>query len=88
MARRRRDRRGSGEESGAKSPPRSSSQTRTEAKADDQALTPNRRTAIYAGAGLLLVILGFFLLHLGSLALAPVLLVLGFLVFIPLAIVK
>jgi hypothetical protein len=38
--------------------------------------------------GVLTVLLGFFLLAQGSMALAPFLLILGFLVFFPLALVK
>ena len=45
-------------------------------------------TGVYGAAGLLTSILGFFLLAQGSINLAPVLLLIGFLVFFPLALVK
>lgn len=45
-------------------------------------------TGLYGAAGLLTSALGFFLLAQGSINLAPVLLLIGFLVFFPLALVK
>ena len=43
---------------------------------------------MYGGAGLLSAVLGFILLAQGSINLAPVLLLIGFLVFFPLALVR
>lgn len=45
-------------------------------------------TAIFGAAGLLTAVAGFFLLSQGSLAFAPVLLVVAFLVFFPLALTR
>ena len=45
-------------------------------------------TGVYGGVGLLSVGLGFFLLARGSINVAPVLLLVGFLIFFPLALVK
>jgi hypothetical protein len=45
-------------------------------------------TGVYGGVGLLSATLGFILLAQGSINLAPVLLLIGFLVFFPLALVK
>lgn len=45
-------------------------------------------TAIFGGAGVLTAASGFYLLSQGSIALAPVLLVLAFLVFFPLALTR
>ena len=45
-------------------------------------------TGVYGGVGLLLAVLGFILLAQGSINLAPVLLLIGFLVFFPLALVR
>ena len=46
------------------------------------------RTGVYGGVGLLSAVLGFILLAQGSINLAPVLLLIGFLVFFPLALVR
>lgn len=51
------------------------------------ALQFTRRNGIFAGAGLVCVVGGFALLAQGSITLAPVLLVLGYVVFLPLAII-
>ena len=60
---------------------------RTAAGAREDA--PFTRTgAIFGGLGLATVIAGFVLLAQGSISIAPVLLVIGFLVFFPLALVK
>ena len=45
-------------------------------------------TGVYGGAGMLSVTLGFILLAQGAINLAPVLLLIGFFVFFPLALVK
>ena len=45
-------------------------------------------TGVYGGVGLLSAVLGFILLAQGSINLAPVLLLIGFLVFFPLALVR
>ncbi len=45
-------------------------------------------TAVYGGVGLLSAALGFILLSQGSINVAPVLLLMGFLIFFPLALVK
>ncbi len=55
---------------------------------NDEGLRFTRWTGIYGGAGLLFAGLGFLLLAQGSINLAPVLLLVGFLVFFPLALVK
>ncbi len=47
-----------------------------------------RRTAIYGGVGVVFAASGFLLLAQGSITLAPVLLLIGFLGFFPLALVK
>lgn len=44
--------------------------------------------AIFAGVGLITVILGYYLLAQGSITLAPLLLVLGYVVLLPLAIIR
>ena len=59
-----------------------------ESNAAAQGLVFTRWTGIFGGAGLVTVFLGFFFLVQGSLALAPVLLILGFLFFFPLALIK
>ena len=46
------------------------------------------KTGVYGGVGLLSAGLGFVLLAQGSINLAPVLLLIGFLVFFPMALVK
>lgn len=45
-------------------------------------------TALLGGAGLISIVSGFVLLSTGSITLAPVLLVLGYVVLIPLAILR
>jgi hypothetical protein len=45
-------------------------------------------TGVYGGAGLVSIVLGFVMLSQEFLVIAPILLVLGFVVFIPLALVK
>lgn len=45
-----------------------------------------RKNYLFFGAGLLSIIIGFFLLRKGDIVLAPILLVLGYLVFFPLGI--
>jgi hypothetical protein len=45
-------------------------------------------TAILGGAGLVSIVSGFVLLSTGSITLAPVLLVLGYVVLVPLAILR
>lgn len=47
-----------------------------------------RRTVTFGGMGLATVVLGFFLLAQGSIQVAPVLLVLGFCVLLPLALIN
>jgi hypothetical protein len=48
----------------------------------------SRRTLIFGGAGALVALSGFYLLSQGSIALAPVLLAVAFLLLFPLALVK
>ena len=55
---------------------------------EDERLRLTRWTGMFGGAGVAAVLLGFILLSQGSLSFAPVLLVLGFLVFFPLALAK
>jgi len=62
-------------------PPRSSAGAR-----DDAPFT--RQGAVFGALGLATVVAGFVLLAQGSISIAPVLLVIGFLVFFPLALVK
>ena len=57
-------------------------------RTDEVGLSLTRRTAVYGTAGVLSAGLGFFFLSQGSINLAPVLLLVGFLVFFPLALVK
>jgi hypothetical protein len=81
MSRRQRERKRAGEGVGASHPSQAAARTR-----EGLVFTP--WTGIYGGAGLATVLLGFFLLGQGSLAVGPILLVIGFLVFFPLALVK
>ena len=84
MGRRRRDREQALQSDARKSdagPP-------TTLKRAPEALAFSTWTGVFGGAGLVTVLLGFYLLIQGSLALAPVLLVIGFLVFFPIALVK
>jgi len=46
----------------------------------------SQKNYLFFGIGLILVVLGFILLGTGSIVLAPILLVLGYLVFFPLGI--
>jgi len=48
----------------------------------------SRWTGIFGGSGVAISILGFYLLSQGSIAMAPVLLALAFLVIFPIALVK
>ena len=68
------------------------SQRRERARArtaeQDEPLRFTPLTGILGGAGLLLIGLGFHLLNQGSINLAPVLLVLGYGVLIPLALIR
>ncbi|MEX0856167.1 MAG: hypothetical protein WD056_01240 [Gemmatimonadota bacterium] len=67
-------------------PPR---RTGVQPKSTDRELPVfTRGMAIFGGAGLMVALAGFFLLAQGSIALAPVLLAIAFLVFFPLALVK
>jgi uncharacterized membrane protein len=45
-----------------------------------------KKNSIFFGIGLVLIILGFILLAAGSIVLAPILLVVGYIVFFPLGI--
>ncbi len=54
----------------------------------DEGMRFSLRTGIYAALGLLFAGFGFVLLGHGSINLAPVLLLIGFFVFFPLALVK
>jgi hypothetical protein len=53
---------------------------------EDLALTT--RSGIFGGLGLVTVVAGFVLLSMGSINLAPILLVIGFLGFFPLALIR
>ncbi len=54
----------------------------------DEVLPFTRWTGIFGGAALVTVAVGFFLLNRGSIVLAPILLVLGFLILFPVALVR
>lgn len=55
-------------------------------KAPPRKLAFTRRNWLMFGAGLITIILGFYALSKGSITLAPILLVLGYCVVVPLAI--
>ncbi len=80
MSRRKRERKG----------PSATPPTRERERIDPSvdAVPLTRATAIWGGIGLAIVVAGFALLAQGSIALAPTLLVIGFLVFFPMALVK
>lgn len=83
MSRRQRER----ARSGTAAPPSSERAVRGEAKAPE-GFVFTRWTALFGGAGVATVLGGFALLAGGSLTLAPVLLVVGFVVLIPIALVR
>lgn len=57
-------------------------------RADQPTLSFSRINAIYLGTGAASIAAGFFLLSQGSMTLAPILLVLGYCVLIPIGIIK
>jgi hypothetical protein len=81
MSRRRRDR-------GRTDAPTPAQVGRPKGGGEVDRLPLTRWTVGFGATGLASVLLGFGLLHQGSISLAPVLLVVGFLVLLPLALVK
>ena len=57
------------------------------AERDDAALQFSTINAVLGGAGLVSLVLGYWLLAQGSITLAPMLLVLGYVVLLPLALI-
>lgn len=54
----------------------------------EEALRLTPLTGIFGGVGLVVILLGYHLLNQGSINLAPVLLILGYLILIPIALVR
>lgn len=67
---------------------RTDRQAPSTAEGPDDGLRFTRWTGIFAGVGLVFAAAGFFLLSQGSINLAPVLLLIGFLGFFPLAVIR
>lgn len=57
-------------------------------KAEPAALEFTRENAILAGAGVVCLVLGYWLLAQGSITAAPLLLVLAYVVLLPMAIIR
>lgn len=55
---------------------------------NNNSVTFSRKSLIFFGAGLLSGIIGYILLAAGDIMFAPIFLVLGYVVFIPIAILK
>ena len=88
MGRKERRRRRDGPERKARKRGRRGPEKADRGEVETGALRPTPATWALAGAGLASVLVGFILLAQGSISVAPVLLVIGFLVFFPLALVR
>ena len=61
---------------------------KTVAPAGRPTLAFSRENGIWLGAAVIAIAIGYFLLSTGSMILAPILLVLGYCVFLPIGIIK
>jgi hypothetical protein len=62
--------------------------SKTAAPADRPTLAFSRANGIWLGASVIAIAIGYFLLSTGSMILAPILLVLGYCVLLPIGIIK